>query len=105
MSNIMLKTGLITGLIITVLVLIGGCFPADTGGEEGSTSILPMVIILIVFLGLMYFVMVRPQRQRQKEHDTMVQELQKGDRVITAGGIYGTIESLGDTLRGSRPRG
>ena len=92
----MLKLGLITGLLITVLVFIGGCVPADTGGEEGGTSIMPMIIFLIVIFGLFYFVMIRPQRRKQKEHEMMVQELQKGDRVITSGGIYGTIESLSE---------
>ncbi len=91
----MLKVGLIAGLLITVLVFIGGCVPADTG-EEGGTSILPMVIFLVIIFGLFYFVMVRPQRRKQKEHETLVQELQKGDRVITAGGIYGTIENLSE---------
>lgn len=92
----MLKSGLITGLLITVLVFVGGCYPADTGGEEGGTSILPMIIFLVIIFGLFYFVMIRPQRRKQREHETMVQELQKGDRVITAGGIYGTIESLSE---------
>jgi preprotein translocase subunit YajC len=94
--NKMLKLGLITGLLIAILAFIGGCYPADTGGEEGGTSILPMIIFLIIIFGLFYFVMIRPQRRRQKEHEMMVQELQKGDRVITAGGIYGTIESLSE---------
>ena len=94
--NKMLKVGLIAGLLITVLVFIGGCVPADTGGEEGGTSILPMIVFLVIIFGLFYFVMVRPQKRKQKEHETLVQELQKGDRVITAGGIYGTIESLNE---------
>ena len=92
----MLNAGLITGLLIAALVFIGGCAPADTGGEEGGTSILPMIIFIILIFGLFYFVMIRPQRRRQREHETMVQELQKGERVITAGGIYGTIESLSE---------
>ncbi len=91
----MLKVGLIAGLLITVLVFIGGCVPADTG-EEGGTSILPMIIFLVIIFGLFYFVMIRPQRQRQKTHETLVQELQKGEKVVTAGGIYGTIESLSE---------
>jgi len=91
----MLKSVLIAGLLITVLVFVGGCYPADTGGES-STSILPMIIFLVIIFGLFYFVMIKPQRRKQKEHQTMVQELQKGDRVITAGGIYGTIESLSE---------
>jgi preprotein translocase subunit YajC len=93
--NKMSNTGLITGLLITVLVFIGGCYPAEAG-EEGGTSVLPLIILLILFVGLLYFVMVRPQRKRQKEHEMMVQDLQKGDRVITAGGIYGTIDSISE---------
>ena len=91
----MLKLVLIVAWLVTFLALIGGCYPADTG-EEGSASIWPMIIFLVLIFGLFYFVMIRPQRKRQKEHQTMVQELQKGDRVITAGGIYGTIESLSE---------
>ena len=91
----MLKLGLIAGLLITALAFIGGCVPADAG-EEGGASILPMIIFLILIFGLFYFVMIRPQRRRQREHETLMHELQKGDRVITAGGIYGTIESLSE---------
>ncbi len=93
--NKMLSTGLIAGLLIAVLVFIGGCVPAD-GSEEGGTSILPLIIFLVLIFGLFYFVMVRPQRRKQREHETLVQELQKGDRVVTADGIYGTIESLSE---------
>ena len=94
--NKVLLTGLITGLLILVLVFIGGCFPAATDGEEGAGSIWPMIIFLVIIFGLFYLVLIRPQRRRQKEHETFVQELQKGDRVITAGGIYGTIDSMSE---------
>ena len=93
--NKVLKVGLITGLLIIILGIISGCVPAD-GSEGGGTSILPLIIFLIFIFGLFYFVMIRPQRRRQKEHEMMVRELQKGDKVITAGGIYGTIESLSE---------
>ena len=91
-----LKTGIIAGLLIAVLVFFAGCYPAATEGEEGSGSIWPMIIFLVVIFALFYFVMIRPQRKRQKEHQAMMEELQRGDRVITAGGIYGTIESLSE---------
>ena len=96
--NRTLKTVLIAGLLLAVLALIGGCelAPATDGEEGGSTSIWPMLIFLVVIFGLFYFVMIRPQRKRQKEHQQLMQELQKGDNVMTAGGIYGRIESVNE---------
>ena len=93
MENKILKSGLIGGLL-TGLLFIGGCVPEGT--EGGTTSIWTMVIFVVLLFGLMYFVMIRPQRRRQKEHEQLMQELQKGDNVMTAGGIYGRIESVSD---------
>ncbi len=92
--NKMLNLGLITGLLITLLLFIGGCVPPE--GAEGAGFDWTIIVFLVVIFALFYFVMIRPQRKRQKEHDAMVRELQKGDRVITAGGIYGVVESLSD---------
>ena len=91
-----MKSKLIAGLLITFLVFIGGCVTPEATGGEGETSILPMVIFLVVIFGTFYFLMMRPQRKRQKEHNKLMQEMKKGDKVVTAGGIYGTIESLSD---------
>ncbi len=92
MKKKMLNLGLIGGLLIGV-VFIGGCVPAGEpeGGFPWTT-----IIFLVAFLALMYFVLIRPQRRRQKEHQRLIEELQRGDRVVTAGGIYGQIESLSD---------
>ncbi|MFC1982772.1 preprotein translocase subunit YajC [Chloroflexota bacterium] len=90
----MLNLGSIAGILIVLLVFIGGCVPAGGEGEVGFDW--TIIIFLIVIFGIFYFLLVRPQRKRQKQHETLVQELQKGDRVITAGGIYGQIESLSD---------
>ena len=91
-----MKLKLITGLFITSLVFIGGCVTPEGAEGEGSASIVPMLIFLVVIFGIFYLIMIRPQRKRQKEHDKLIQELKKGDKVVTAGGIYGTIESLSD---------
>jgi preprotein translocase subunit YajC len=66
------------------------------GEQSAFDQMWPMIIFLVVIFGMFYFVMIRPQRKRQKEHTTMMQGLQKGDKVITAGGIYGTIDSLSE---------
>ncbi len=94
-KNKRLTLGLIVALLITLTSVIGGCVPA-VEGEEGGTSIWTLVIFLVLIFGMMYFVMIRPQRKRQKEHQEMVEELKRGDRVITAGGIYGEIESVSE---------
>jgi preprotein translocase subunit YajC len=99
--NKILKIGLITGLLVSVLIIFNGCLgttSTTTGASDSSTgtSFWPMLIFLVVIFALFYFVMIRPQRKRQKEHQQMMSELQKGDKVITAGGIYGTIESLSE---------
>ena len=46
------------------------------------------------FMAMIYFLMIRPLKQREKQHDMMVDELEKGDTVITAGGMYGTIDTI-----------
>ncbi len=87
-----LKLGLMVGLLLCV-VFTGGCVPE--GADEGTSTIY-MIGFLVLLFALMYFLMIRPQRKRQKEHQELIQELKKGDRVITAGGIYGVIESTSE---------
>jgi preprotein translocase subunit YajC len=93
----MLRFGLVAGLLIAI-ALLGGCLPAQAppeGGQQGFdwSLIIFLVLIFVVF----YFLMIRPQRRRQKEMQTMLRELQKGDKIVTAGGIYGEIESIDET--------
>ena len=56
----------------------------------------PIIVLLLLFLGMFYFLMIRPIHQREKQHDKMVIELEKGDTVITAGGMYGQIERINE---------
>ena len=87
-----LNLGLAVALLIT-LVSLGGCLPAE--GAEGEFDWTWIVLLALLF-AFMYFVLIRPQRKRQKEHDHLVSELKRGDKVITAGGIYGVIESTSE---------
>ena len=89
--------------LITIMTLLAGCIPVDTGtdGEESdtgsfATSIWPMLIFIVLLFAMMYFVMIRPQRRRQREHQEFVEQLHRGDKVVTSGGIYGEIESVSD---------
>ncbi|MFB0559241.1 MAG: preprotein translocase subunit YajC [Dehalococcoidales bacterium] len=92
MKKRMLNLGLMGGLLVT-LASVGGCAPAGEG--EGGFD-WTIIIFLIVLFGLMYLVLIRPQRKRQKEHQQLVEELKRGDRVVTAGGIYGQVESISE---------
>ena len=90
----MLNLGLLTGWLITLLVFISGCVPPPEGEEQGFDW--TIIIFLLLIFGVFYFLIIRPQRRRQKQHDVLMQELKRGDRVITTGGIYGVVESLSD---------
>ena len=110
----MLKFGKLLLLLALLMVFVVGCVPSAVPEGEGSSSIMPMIIFLVIIFAAFYFLTIRPQRRKQKQHEELVQELQKGDRVITAGGIYGQIESMneesivlkiesGSTIRIARP--
>lgn len=60
------------------------------GGSESLLSLLPLVLIFVVF----YFLLIRPQTKRQKEHREMVSALKTGDEVTTAGGLLGKITAV-----------
>jgi preprotein translocase subunit YajC len=72
--------------------------PAAGGGDMFSslTGMLPLVLMFVV----LYFVMIRPQMKRQKEHRTMVEALAKGDEVATSGGLLGKVTKIGDVYLG-----
>jgi len=59
-----------------------------------DTSIIYIIVFLVVIGVLFYFFMIKPQRKRQKDHQTLMDTLQHGDRILTAGGIYGQVESV-----------
>jgi preprotein translocase subunit YajC len=56
-------------------------------------SMLPLLLMFVV----LYFIMIRPQMKKQKEHRAMIDALAKGDEVVTAGGLLGKVTSLSDT--------
>ncbi len=63
------------------------------GAGGGFTAFVPLILMFVIF----YFLLIRPQQKKAKEHQRMIDNLKKGDRVLTSGGIHGTITSLGDT--------
>ncbi len=57
-----------------------------------------MILMMAVLFGLMYFMMIRPQMKRQKEHRALVAGLARGDEVVTTGGIAGRVDEVGETF-------
>jgi preprotein translocase subunit YajC len=71
--------------------------PAAAGSTESTLlSLLPLVLMFVV----LYFIMIRPQMKRQKEHKAMIDALAKGDEVIIAGGVMGRVSKMGDSTVG-----
>ena len=62
-------------------------------GAGGFSAFIPLILMFVIF----YFLLIRPQQKKQKEHREMISNLKKGDRVITGGGIHGLITSIDET--------
>lgn len=73
--------------------------PAAAGGGDMQSSFMSLLPLVLMFV-VLYFVMIRPQMKRQKEHRLMVEALAKGDEVATAGGLVGKVTKLGDNYLG-----
>jgi len=58
--------------------------------DSGIAQFIPLILIFVIF----YFFLIRPQQKKVKEHKTMVENLKRGDQVITSGGIIGTVERV-----------
>ncbi len=73
--------------------------PAAAGGGDMTSTLTSMLPLLLMFV-VLYFVMIRPQMKKQKEHRAMIDALAKGDEVVTAGGLIGRVSKLGDGFIG-----
>ena len=69
--------------------------PVAAGGSDMLSSLTGMLPLVLMFV-VLYFVMIRPQMKKQKEHRSMIDALTKGDEVATAGGMLGKVTKLGD---------
>lgn len=73
---------------------IASAYAQDATPQGGLLSFLPLIVIFIVF----YFLLIRPQTKRAKEHRQLVEKLATGDEVITNGGLLGKITNVGDSF-------
>lgn len=72
---------------------IANAMAADTPPQGGGMQ---LVFMVAIFFGIMYFMIIRPQAKRGKEHAALLESLSKGDEVVTSAGIIGKITKLGD---------
>ncbi len=63
-------------------------------GTGGFSSFIPLILMFVIF----YFLLIRPQQKKAKEHREMVNALKKGDRIITTGGLHGRVTAVGDNV-------
>jgi len=79
--------------------MVGTAYAMGTspGGGQSGGGLAPLLMIVVIF-GIFYFLLVRPQMKRQKDHTKMLESLKKGDKVITSGGIHGTIVGVKDDI-------
>lgn len=79
--------------ILPTLLLAGNAFAQAEGTPtSGYMSFMPIVLLFVIF----YFLLIRPQQKKSKDHKEMLSKLQKGDLVITSGGIFGKITGVAD---------
>jgi preprotein translocase subunit YajC len=76
-------------MVMEIILMMG------QGGEQGGGSLLGFLPFILIIL-VMYFLMIRPQVRRQKERQKMIDAVQKGDNIITTGGIHGKIMGFTD---------
>jgi preprotein translocase subunit YajC len=75
--------------MLSILFALSGSGTGE-GGPSLFTSFIPILLIFVIF----YFLLIRPQQKKQKQHQEMVSAVKKGDRIITNGGMYGTVADV-----------
>lgn len=73
---------------------IASAYAQDASPQGGLLSFLPLIVIFIVF----YFLLIRPQMKRAKEHKALVSQLAVGDEIVTNGGLLGRVTHVGDSF-------
>ena len=78
--------------------LIPAAHAQATGAPAAGGSMMSTLLFPVILIAIMYFLMIRPQMKRQKEHRAMLEKLARGDEVITNGGVAGTVAAIGESF-------
>ena len=71
---------------------------AGGAGQQGEGSGMEGIVMLVIMFAIFYFLLIRPQQKRAKQHKELIENIKAGDQVVTAGGIHGKVTSIQDTI-------
>jgi len=72
--------------------------PSQQGAQGQSPNFLVSMLPFLIIMVLFYFLLIRPKQQEQKKHESMLKSLKKGDRVLTSGGLYGSVVGIRENI-------
>lgn len=79
--------------MINIAYAMGQSGSGTGQGAGGFASLIPIVLMFVIF----YFLLIRPQQKKAKDHQKLISQLKKGDRIVTSGGLHGRITGVSDT--------
>jgi preprotein translocase subunit YajC len=88
---------LLANTCLALANLLAQCAPQGEGGQSGGSPLSGLWMIALIFV-IFYFLLIRPQQKKQKQHQKMIEAITKGDTVITSGGMYGTVVGVKDNI-------
>lgn len=83
---------------MNALFMLSQCMPGQGQAQGQGGSSIMFLVMMVAMIGIMYFIVYRPQAKARKKLQMAIDELKKGDRVLTAGGMYGTVVGTSDTV-------
>ncbi len=99
LKRVTYKTLLQSGLLLSLALPVLADAPAAGAGPKTGAGMLMSMAPMLAIFGIMYFLLIRPQQKASQEKQKMISNLKRGDKVLTAGGLYGSVSNIrGDIL-------
>ena len=86
------------------MTVIGAFFLLQAGGGGGTSPLFQLGVQFALLLAIFYFLMFRPQQKQRKQHEESLRKLEKGDRIVTSGGIIGEVVHIRETTKDGTPQ-